>query len=120
MSRRKKNIGDWGEEQAGRFLERQGFKIVERNYHAVAGEIDIVAVKNGDYYFIEVKTRLDKELANDSAVTPRKKYKFLKTVKKYCYVRGVSGEVGLIPAGLIVAVDRAKKSVGFRLAVWSG
>lgn len=116
MSRRGKNIGDWGESQACEFLVRKGFVIVERNYHAVAGEIDIVARQGDDFYFIEVKTRLEGELANDLAITYEKKRRLDKTVRHYCYYRGV-GEVGLITAGLIVFVDKASKTVKFRLVV---
>ena len=35
---------------------KRGFKIIERNYLKKWGEIDIVAVKNRKYYFVEVKT----------------------------------------------------------------
>ncbi len=117
MNRRLKDIGDWGEEQACLFLERQGFKIVERNFFTTTGEIDIVAVKGGDYFFVEVKTRTAEELANDTAITEHKKHKFQKATRAYCYKRNVP-EVGLIMAGLIVAVDKVNKKVGFRLAAW--
>lgn len=114
--RRLKNIGDWGENQACLFLARKGFTIVERNYHAVAGEIDIVAQTGGDYYFVEVKTRAAGELANDLAITASKKYKLNKTVKDYCYRRGIT-EGSLIFAGIIVTFDRITKRVSFRFAV---
>ena len=68
MSRRNKNLGDWGEEKACGFLERHGFRVVERNYHATTGEIDIVAEKGGDYYFVEVKTRHAEEFAKDLSI----------------------------------------------------
>jgi len=116
MSRRKKEVGDWGEKQACLFLKRNGFTIVERNYHAVAGEIDIVAKKGGDYYFVEVKTRAAGELANDLAVTKAKKYKLGKTIKAYCYRRGIT-EGSLISASVMVIFDRATKHVGLRFAV---
>ncbi len=116
MTRRRKNIGDWGEERACEFLVRKGFVIVERNYHATVGEIDIVARQGGDYYFIEVKTRLEGELANDLAITYEKKRRLDKTVRHYCYYRGI-GEVGLITAGLIVHVDKLNKTLKFRLVV---
>lgn len=116
MSRRRKNIGDWGENQACRFLTRKGFSVIERNYHATVGEIDIVARLDGDFYFIEVKTRLAGDLANDLAITYEKKRRLDKTVRHYCYYRKI-GEVGLINAGLIVYVDKASKLVKFRLVV---
>lgn len=116
MGRRLKIIGDWGEEQACFFLRRKGFEIVERNFHTPGGELDIVAVKDGDYYFIEVKTRQSSVFANDLAISYIKKRRLEKSVKSYCYRRGVAN-VSLIMAGLIVYVDKWKKVVNFRFVV---
>lgn len=110
-------IGRWGEEQAVAFLVRRSFTIVERNYHATVGEIDIVARLGEDWYFIEVKTRRAGELANDLSITPAKKRKFEKTVKHYCYKRNVDSG-SFILAGLMVVVERSTKTVAFRLAVF--
>lgn len=52
-------LGDIGEEIAVRYLEEQGFSIWVRNFRCRAGEIDIIASKNGELSFIEVKTRRD-------------------------------------------------------------
>jgi putative endonuclease len=108
-------IGDWGERQGIAFLERQGFTVVERNYHTTVGEIDIVATKGGDYYFIEVKTRQAGDMAFDTAVTPAKRKKLLKTISRYLYKHNVIG--GSVPASLMVIFDRQTKQVQFRLAV---
>lgn len=117
MSQRRQAIGEWGEEQACRFLERQGFQVVDRNYHTTAGEIDIVARQGGDYYFIEVKTRQMIDLANDLSITPLKRRKLAKAIRHYCYHRRVDGEVSLMTAGLIVFLDRLNKSVRFRMVI---
>lgn len=54
-----KEIGDIGEEKAAQYLEKHGYKILDRNYRCRFGEIDIIA-KDRDYIvFIEVKTRRD-------------------------------------------------------------
>lgn len=118
MSRFKKNVGDWGEGQACDFLRRQGFTIAERNYFTPNGEIDIIARKGGDYYFIEVKTRSKGPWATDGAITPAKKRRFLKAIKVYCYQRRLP-EMGIIPAGLLVIYDRETNDVNFRLAVFT-
>lgn len=113
---RKKTIGAWGEEQACAFLCRQNFVIVERNYYTTVGEIDIVARRGDDIYFIEVKTRTSPEMANDWAITRRKKYRFEKTVRRYCYDRRLTYG-SFMSAGLIVLVNRLTKQVHFRLVV---
>lgn len=118
MSREKKNFGDWGEELAAGFLKRQGFEIIERNYHTVFGEIDIVAKKGGDFYFIEVKARRAGALANDLAITGDKKRKMERTIKAYCYSRNIPGDVGLVSAGLLAVWNEEKRIMSFRLAVF--
>jgi len=49
-------IGELGEDIACKFLMKHGFVILERNYTKKWGEIDIVALKEGKRYFIEVKS----------------------------------------------------------------
>jgi len=53
---RRKEIGKLGESIAAQFLERKGFKILERNYRKPWGEIDIIAEKSGMVRFVEVKS----------------------------------------------------------------
>ena len=57
MERYNKNIGDFGEEYAQKYLEDMGYKILVQNYNCRFGEIDIVAIDNNCLVFIEVKTR---------------------------------------------------------------
>jgi putative endonuclease len=52
----KRQLGDLGEDIACKYLERKGFRIVERNYLRKWGEIDIVAEKADLLSFIEVKS----------------------------------------------------------------
>lgn len=52
----KRKTGDLGEDIAERFLMKQGFVVVERNYLRKWGEIDIIVQKGGMIYFVEVKT----------------------------------------------------------------
>ncbi len=52
-----KLFGDESESLATRFLEQEGFIILERNYFArKLGEIDIIAQKENILHFIEVKS----------------------------------------------------------------
>jgi len=114
MSRLKKDIGDWGENQACAFLGRQGFEIIDRNYHTTNGEIDIVARQGGDYYFIEVKTRAEGDMANDLSITLSKKFRLQKTVKSYCYRKGIS-DASIILSGLLVTFSRVHHTARFSL-----
>jgi len=49
-------IGELGESIACRYLIKQGFQVIERNYTKKIGEIDIVCNKDSVIHFVEVKT----------------------------------------------------------------
>lgn len=50
-------LGIYGEKLALKYLKKQKYKILEKNFRCALGEIDIVA-KDGEFLvFIEVKTR---------------------------------------------------------------
>ncbi len=52
-----KDLGDIGEQAACDYLKKKGYAIVERNFRVKGGEIDIVARKQKQLFFIEVKFR---------------------------------------------------------------
>jgi putative endonuclease len=52
----KRKTGDIGENVACTFLVKQGFKVLQRNFLKPFGELDVIALKDGVYHFIEVKT----------------------------------------------------------------
>ena len=54
----KKRVAGRGEEKAARMLEEKGYRILERNYRAQRGEIDIIAMENETVVFVEVKTKV--------------------------------------------------------------
>jgi putative endonuclease len=62
-------LGGRGENAAAVYLQRKGYKIIERNYRTKYGEIDIVAKDpEGILVFVEVKTLSDNSAGNlDSA-----------------------------------------------------
>lgn len=73
MSKYFQRIGQWGESVATEYLEEHGYKVVTRNARTPYGEIDIVAEKEGQIIFVEVKTRTTKKFGPpEMAVTPRK------------------------------------------------
>lgn len=67
-------IGKKGEEIATKYLKRQGYEILERNFRSKRwGEIDIVAIKDDVLVFVEVKTRVGSKYGEPvEAVTPFK------------------------------------------------
>jgi putative endonuclease len=80
----KKAFGDYGETLAVRYLEQNGYVIVDTNWHCRYGEIDIVARLDTIWAFIEVKTRRGNKTDNAfSGITPQKQQKFIKAVQMY-------------------------------------
>ena len=49
--------GAHGERLASEYLERNGVKIIGRNYFTKFGEIDLIGIENETIIFIEVKLR---------------------------------------------------------------
>ena len=45
-----------GEDRACAYLKKQGFVILQRNFHSKFGELDIIAKKDEILHFIEVKS----------------------------------------------------------------
>lgn len=65
--------GKLGEEFALTLLQKNGYKILEKNFKTKVGEIDIIAVDNDTLVFVEVKTRWGKKFGlPQEAVGPRK------------------------------------------------
>ncbi|HRY59860.1 MAG TPA: YraN family protein [Patescibacteria group bacterium] len=53
----KRIFGDRGESIACGYLRNHGYDILKRNYNCKFGEIDIIARKEKNLIFVEVKTR---------------------------------------------------------------
>ena len=54
-------LGKYGEKLAARYLRKNGYRIVCKNYVCPFGEIDIIAKNKTHLVFCEVKTRTDSE-----------------------------------------------------------
>ena len=77
-------LGKWGEEQADRFLISKGYIIRERNYRALRGEIDIIAMDGSVLVFVEVKARRGTAHGLPAeAVTPAKQRICIRTALHY-------------------------------------
>ena len=52
----KQKIGQIGEDCACQYLDKNGYKVIDRNYLKKWGEIDIVVKKDKKIHFVEVKS----------------------------------------------------------------
>lgn len=51
------DLGQFGETQAAKYLENNGYLVIDRNWSVDTGELDLVALKKRILIFIEVKSR---------------------------------------------------------------
>ena len=80
----KKDVGTRGEQLAVKFLKRNGYTILQRNYRCKLGEIDIVCYDRGTIAFVEVKTRhSDAYGPPERSVTEAKKRQIAKVALHY-------------------------------------
>ena len=86
----KRTIGDVGEDAACKFLKKNKYKILERNFRKTYGEIDIIAEKGGTVSFVEVKTRKSDEYGAPSEfVNFKKQERIKKTAYAYICEKGL-------------------------------
>lgn len=84
--------GRLGEDLAHRYLERQGFTVVARNYRppSGSGEIDLVAWDGDTLVFVEVKLRRSDEFgAPDRNVDREKQVQLLRAGRDYAHRAGI-------------------------------
>ncbi len=80
-------FGRRGEDIAAEYLEKKGFRILDRHFQFHHAEIDLVA-RDGDYLvFIEVKTRSSEDFGcPEEAITERKKAYLRRAAEGYLYL----------------------------------
>lgn len=84
-------LGKWGEELACRRLIEDGYTILVRNFrHHRFSEIDIIASKNAEISFIEVKTRAGLGYGRPrEAVTTNKQKKIYRCAQYFLQQKGL-------------------------------
>lgn len=100
-------FGKLAEDYAVKLLSQKGYKIIDRNFHSLFGEIDIIALKQEVLVFVEVKARWSTKFGKpEEAVTPQKLYKIKKTADYYCLVNSIKDRKMRIDVVAIEIKDR--------------
>ena len=82
--------GKDGEEKACNYLKSKKYKILEKNYRCLYGEIDIIAKYNNTLVIIEVKYRKSAKFGKGyEAVNYTKQQKIIKTLQYYINEKNV-------------------------------
>ena len=88
MSRRRLDLGEFGERVAAAHLEAKGYRIRERNFRSREGEIDIIAEHGGVLVFVEVRTRRGASRGTAAeSVTARKAAHLVAAAQAYAQAR---------------------------------
>ena len=89
MTFRRIRTGKQGEDLAAAHLAENGYRILERNYRSVFGEIDIVAEEGDTLVFVEVKSRRAEAYGDPQlAVGPKKQRKISRVAMSYLSEKG--------------------------------
>lgn len=100
-----RTVGNLGEKLALKELKRLGYRLVQTNFAAAGGEVDIIAEHRGALVFIEVKARSDDAFGSAlDAVDDRKRRRIIRAARTFIASRAVSGRTIRFD---VVAVDLA-------------
>ena len=88
-------FGQIGENAAADVLRAKGYRILKQNYRCRYGEIDIIAERDGDVSFVEVKTRQSLKFGWPSEAVNEEKIKHIKRAAR-CYLNEMR-EKGYVP-----------------------
>jgi len=79
-----KALGALGESLAADYLSDHGYRILERNWRWTRGELDLIAEKDGEIIFVEVKARRSHRYGTpQDAVTRAKQHKLINSAYAY-------------------------------------
>ena len=105
-------IARLGEEIAAKFLNKKGYKIIDRNFRKGYGEIDIVALHENILVFIEVKTRTTGLYGGAiEAISYGKLQKLIRTCQYYKMINPKLPEAMRIDAILIDLENNEPKNI---------
>nr|BCX01257.1 MAG: UPF0102 protein [Bacteroidota bacterium] len=85
-------LGRRGEALAATYLERKGWRILDRNYRFERAEVDLVATDGREIIFVEVKTRASDQMGYpEEAVTARKRRQLYRVAEAWLQERRMWG-----------------------------
>ena len=89
-----RKIGSTYEKTAAQYLEKTGYRILERNFRCKSGELDLIALDGNVLVFLEVKYRKNAVYGTPAeAVTRAKQRTICKVAAFYRLKYGVSQDV---------------------------
>ncbi len=110
---KRRDTGSWGESIAAKNLEGKGYTLRHRNWRHDHGELDIVAERDGEIIFVEVRTRHGDAFGRpEETLTPRKRAKLIATAEAYLHLHEVFDAQWRIH---VIAIDMDTRNTVTRL-----
>jgi putative endonuclease len=100
----RKTFGTQGEIYVAQTLEQQGYTIIARNYKKQFGEIDLIAQKNTEIIFVEVKTRSNTYIEPENLISPAQQRKIIATAKAYVAEYDLTEYTWRFDAALLIGI----------------
>lgn len=123
-----KDLGDRGEAIAARYLEAEGYVILDRNYRYLRSELDLVCYepaedtsRGGEVVFAEVKTRSGLGYGRpEEAVSAVKQRHIARAAQAYLYERKLEKAPCRFDVISIVLDERGEPQIEhFKRAFWA-
>lgn len=123
-----RQFGDRGEDLAARFLESQGYVILDRNYRFQRAEVDLICLEppsdassRGEIVFAEVKTRSGLGFGRpEEAVSKEKRGHIVRAAQAYLHERRLEKAACRFDVISILLQDgSAPKIEHFKRAFWA-
>ncbi|MCG8183039.1 YraN family protein [Tenacibaculum piscium] len=95
-------LGEKGEQLAIEYLEKNGYKILEKNYRYKKAEVDIITEKEAVLVVVEVKTRSSTYFGNPQDFVNPKKIKLLVyAMNHYVHQKNIDLEIRFDIIGIL-------------------
>lgn len=113
MSHYLQNLGRIGEDLALGYLKSHDFSVLEKNFTTKFGEIDIIAEKNHCLYFVEVKTRSNRNHGEPYEAVDKRKIYHIKKAAHYYMLKSAHQDYKLKVAVFSIVISGEKQEVKF-------
>jgi len=105
---RKQTLGNKGEEEAGKYVQNKGYKILGKNYCSKFGEIDLIARDKDELIFIEVKARSNDDFGlPEQEFNARKKKRLRRVIQSYLWEKKATDDQWRVD---LITVDYSQSS----------
>jgi putative endonuclease len=112
MTSPSQHFGRSAEQLAAQWLQKKGYRILERNFRVGGGELDLIAKDQDTLVFIEVKGRRTKQFGGAPyAIDDRKKRQIIKLASLYLSQHGLINQLCRFDVILIIGTDQNSPTV---------